>query len=190
MKFSVEEEWSPDDLIKHEHRERVSITELAIEITLSLIFIAVLNFFLDRIGIYYLTDAGWNSAPILNQNFNRYIPWITASAVLDIGLNLYLIRKGFWDKLSVIAKVLFNAFKIALTFAILVGPPIFTIEPAAWQALIQGASMNAQELTRILNLVFDVLFGLSIFGLAVDSIKRLYETFIKGGPTRIEITSD
>lgn len=189
-KISVDEEWSPDDLQKHDQDERISITELAIEITLSLIFIAVLNFFLDRVGMYYLSETGWVSAPILNQNFNRYIPWLTAGAVLDIGLNLYLIRKGFWDKLSVIAKVLVNAFKIALTFAILVGPSIFTIEPTAWQTFIQDASITAQELTRILNLAFDVIFGLAIFGLVVDSIKRLYQTFIKGGPTRIEISSD
>ena len=184
--LSIDEEWSPEDLRKHEVQQRVSVTELAIEITLTLIFIAVLNFFLDRIGIYYLADAQWVSAPILNENFNRYIPWITAGAALDIALNLYLIRKGFWDKLSVIGKVLLNAFKIALTFAMLVGPSIFTLDPTAWQALAQSAETTAQELTRILNFAFDVVFGLAIFGLAVDSIKRLYETFIKGSQTRID----
>lgn len=186
-KLSVDEEWSPEDLRKHENRQRVRVTELAIEITLTLIFIAVLNFFLDRIGIYYLADSNWVSAPILNNNFNRYIPWITAGAALDIGLNLYLIRKGFWDKFSVIGKVLLNAFKIAITFAILVGPAIITIDPQAWQHFLQGSTITAQELTRILNLAFDVIFGLAIFGLAVDSIKRLYETFIKGSHTHIDI---
>ena len=155
-----------------------------------MIFIAVLNFFLDRIGVYYLSDVGWVSAPILNQNFNRYIPWITAGAALDIALNLYLIRKGFWDKLSVIGKVLLNAFKIAITFTMLIGPAIFTIDPSAWQALALDSTTTAQELTRILNFAFDILFGLAIFGLAVDSIKRLYEAFIKGSRTRIELDID
>ncbi len=185
-KLSVDEEWSPEDLQKHEQQQRVNVTEMAIEITLTLIFIAGLNFFLDRIGIYYLADSQWVSAPILNENFNRYIPWITAGAALDIALNLYLIRKGFWDKLSVIGKVLLNAFKIAITFAILVGPAIFTLEPTAWQTLAQDAEITAQELTHLLNLAFDIIFGLAIFGLAVDSIKRLYETFIKGSHTRID----
>jgi hypothetical protein len=185
-KLSVDEEWSPEDLRKYEQQKRVSVTEMAIEITLTLIFIAVLNFFLDKVGIYYLADSQWMSAPILNENFNRYIPWITAGAVLDIALNLYLIRKGFWDKLSVIGKVLLNAVKIAITFAILVGPAIFTLDPSAWQAIAQGSETTAQELTRILNFAFDIIFGLSIFGLAVDSIKRLYETFIKDSHTRID----
>ncbi len=186
-KLSLNQEWDPEDLRKHEEQERVSVAGLAIEITLSLIFIAVLNFFLDRVGIYYLVESGWASAPILNENFNRYIPWITAGAALDIGLNLYLIRQGFWDKLSAIAKVMFNAFQIAITFAILIGPAIFTVDPTAWGALAQESTIAVGELTRLLNLVFDVLFGLAIFGLVVDSIKRLYETFIKGSHARIEI---
>jgi hypothetical protein len=186
-KLSVDQEWSPDDLRKHETQERVSMAGLAIEITLSLIFIALLNFFIDRVGIYYLAESGWVSAPILNENFNRFIPWITASAVLDIGLNLYLLRQVYWDKTSLIGKVLLNAFKIAITIAILAGPAIFTLDPAAWGALAQESTTSAQELSRILNLVFNILFGLSIFGLAVDSIKRLYEAFIKGSHARIEI---
>jgi hypothetical protein len=189
-KLSVDEEWTPEDLHKHENQQRVSVTELAIEITLTLIFIAVLNFFLDKIGIYYLADSQWFSAPILNENFNRYVPWITVGAALDIALNLYLIRKGFWDKLSVIGKVLFNAFMIAITFTMLIGPAIFTIDPSAWQTLALDSTISAQELTRILNLALDVIFGLGIFGLAVDSIKRLYEAFIKGSQTLIELDVD
>lgn len=186
-KIKVEQAWSPDDLLKRQEQEQVKVTELAIEITLNLIFIAVLNFFLDRVGIYYLSESGWASAPILNDNFLRYIPWITAGAVLDIALDLYLIRQGVWDKAATIAKVLLNAFKIALTFAILVGPAIFTLDPAAWQALAGNDATPAQELTRLVNMAFDILFGLSIFGLAVDTIKRLYETFIKGSSAHIEI---
>ncbi|MFW5713775.1 MAG: HAAS signaling domain-containing protein [Brevefilum sp.] len=189
-KVSMDQDWSPEDLRKHEEQKRVSITGLAIEITLSLLFIAVLNFFLDRVGIYYLAESGWVSAPILNENFHRFIPWITAVVTLDIGLNLYLIRQGYWDKLSVIAKVLFNAFEIAIIFAVLVGPDIFTIDPAAWRALAQESTIAATELTRIMNLLFKILFGLSIFGLVVDSIKRLYEFFIQGNHPRIEIDAE
>jgi hypothetical protein len=35
-----------------------------------------------------------------------------------------------------------------------------------------------------------VLLGLSIFGLVVDSIKRLYEAFIKGQGAKFEIDID
>lgn len=183
----AEQEWLPADLYKKEDQVRVKVPGLAVEITLTLVFIALINFFLDRIGIYYLSDSNWVSAPILNDNFLRYIPWITAYAVLDIILNLYLIRKGYWDKPASAAKIFINGFKIAVNIAIIVGPAIITITPAAWQTLNFGLDITAQELSGTLNIILNVLLGLASFGLVVESIKRLYETFIKGSQTAIKI---
>lgn len=188
-KLSVEQAWNPEELLKQRVQERVKVTEMAIEITLSLVFIVILNFFLDRVGIYSLGDTGWISAPVLNENFQRYIPWLTAGAVLDIGLNLYLIRQGFWDKLATIIKVLINAFKIAVNFVILTGPAVITIMASAWQKLNFDA-FTAEGLSRGLNIGLDVVLGLSIFGMVVDSIKRLYGTFIKGKSAKFNIESN
>lgn len=186
-KVNIDEEWQPEELLKREDRQEVKIAGAAIEITLSVIFIALLNFFLDRIGIYYLSEGTWVSAPILNDVFLRYIPWITASIILDIGLNLYLIRQGYWDKFSVIAKVLINAFIIAVTFVILTGPDIITISPTAWETLGFDVNFTAEQLNRTLNTVVEVLMGLSIFGMVVDAITRMYNGFFKGNQARFEI---
>lgn len=189
-KVKIEQDWTPDDLLKAETRKTVKITELAFEITFTLAFIVLINFFLDRIGIYYLGDSGWVSAPILNENFLRYIPWITTANVLSIVLDLYLVRQGYWDKMATIGKLFINIFTIAINFAILTGPEIITITQTALRALNFDLTITAQEITRILNIVVEVLMGLSIFGLVVESIKRIYEAFIKGSHTRIEIETD
>jgi hypothetical protein len=55
----IDEDWSPDDLTPVEDKERVKISELAVEITLGIIFIVLINVYLDRVGIYYLADGGW-----------------------------------------------------------------------------------------------------------------------------------
>jgi hypothetical protein len=188
--IEIDEDWSPDDLAEVEDKKRIKITELAVEITLGIIFIVLINVYLDRIGIYYLGDSGWVSAPILNDNVLRYIPWITAYTVLDIGLNLYLIRKGFWDMSATIAKILINVFKIAVAFAIIVGPAIITVDPIAWQALNFDLTWNVQRLSGQMNTVLDVLLGLSIFGLVVDSIRRLVSYFFNKTPSGIKIITD
>lgn len=188
--IEVEEDWSPDDLEKVEDKQRVKIPELAVEITLGMIFIVLINVYLDRIGIYYLGDAGWVSAPILNDNILRYIPWITATAVLDIALNLYLIRKEFWDVPASLAKVILNVVKIAVLFAIIVGPAIITVSPAAWEALNIDLGFTAQRLSQQMNTVLDVLLGLTIFGLVVDSIKRLIDSFFSKDHTSISIKTE
>jgi len=186
-KVKIDEDWKPDDLLKVEDRKSVKIAELAVEITFTLIFIALINFFLDKIGIYYLGDAGWVSAPIINENFLRYVPWITASNVLSIALNLYLIQKGYWNKTAVIGKLMINAFTVAVSIAILIGPAIITVTETAWQALNFDIAATAQQVTNSMNIAVDVLIGLSIFGVAVDSIKQLYQAFIKGSHTKIEL---
>ena len=189
-KVRVQQDWNPEDLLKQKSGERVKITETAFEITFSLVFIVVLNFFLDRIGIYSLGESGWISIPILNENFQRYIPWLTAGAILDIGLNLYLIRRGFWDKLAVVIKVLTNAFKIAINSVILNGPAIITITRNAWQKLNFETGFTAEGVSQGLNTGLRVVLVLSIIGLVVDSIKRLYDTFIKGSHPKLEIETD
>jgi hypothetical protein len=179
-KVKIEQDWKPDDLLSLEDRKSVKIVEMALEITFTLAFIVLINFFLDKIGIYYLGDSGWVSAPILNSVFTRYVPWITAANVLSILLNLYLIRKGYWDKMSTLGKLGINALTIAINFAILTGPAVIAISESAWAAL-------NFDLSTTLNIVLDILLGLSIFGLVVESIKRIYETFIKGSQAHIGI---
>jgi len=186
-RVEIDQKWDPDQLMKHENVQKVSYTGLAFEITLTLVFIALINFFLDRIGIYYIEGSGWVSTPILNENFLRYIPWITAYSVLDIGLNLYLIRTGFWDRWASLSKLLINAFKIAVNFAIIVGPAVITISSNAWENLGFDFDMTARQLTRGMNIGLDVVLGLAIFGLVVESIKMIYDNFIKGSGAKIEI---
>jgi hypothetical protein len=190
FKIEVDEDWSPDDLTPVEDKARVKISELAVEITLGIIFIVLINVYLDRIGIYYLAEGGWASAPILNDNIMRYIPWLTATTALDIGLNLYLIRQGLWDRSASIAKIILNVFKIAVLFAIIIGPAILTVNPAAWEALNLELGFSAERLSQQMNTVLDVLFGLAIFGLLVDSIMRLVRSFNNKAGTKMHFKTE
>ncbi len=185
-----DKEWQPEHLLKQENQERIKVAELAVNITMNLIFIALINFFFDRVGIYNFSDSGWHSVTFLSDAFQRYVPWITAYAVLDIAIALYLIRQEYWDKISSVAKIILNAFKIAVTSAIISGPAIIAIDPAGWQVMFPNAGTTAAGLSQTLNVVLDILMGLSIFGLVVESIKRLYLTFIKGSHANIEINAE
>lgn len=190
LQAEIEEEWSPDDLAELEDKKRVKVVELAVEITLGIIFILLINLYLDRIGIYYLGDTGWVSAPILNNNILRYIPWLTAITALDIGLNLYLIGKDFWDLPASISKILLNAANIILLVAIIVGPALITISPTAWETLNLGIDLTVQQLSQHLNTGLNLILGLVIFGLLVDTITRVVQTFIKKSHTSIHFKNE
>ena len=187
MKTIVDEKWQPEDLLKEEDQDKIKITELAIEITGSLIFITLINFFLDKIGIYYLSEGSWVKTPLLTDVFLRYVPWITAYNIIDIGLDLYLLRLGAWNKVASVIKVLNNAFKIAVTYAIIVGPAVISVDPAIWRDTGFSSATSAAQFTQIGNTGLDILLGLTIFGLVVDTIKRIYKSFIKGNSAGITI---
>jgi hypothetical protein len=187
LKVKINQKWDPEDLLKEEDQDRVKILELALEITFSMIFIILINFFLDKIGIYFLGSRGWVSSPILNETFLRYIPAITIYIILDIAIDLYLLNKGAWDKPATGAKILTNVLKIAVNFAILSGPAILTVQAEAWQRIAADSNLSLGTLNHYLNLGLDVLLGLSIFGLVVESIKRFYAGFIKGTKAQIKI---
>jgi hypothetical protein len=102
-------------------------------------------------------------------------------------VKLYLIRKGYWDGIASIAKVLVNVFNIAVTYAIIKGPDIITIDPAAWQKINLGLSTSAEGFSQTLNTVLTVILWLSIVGMVIESIKRIYDSFIKGSHVDIEL---
>jgi hypothetical protein len=187
MKVKVNQKWDPDDLLKEESQDQIKVFELALEITFSMIFIVLINFFLDKIGIYFLDSNGWTSTPILNENFLRYIPAITIYIILDIAVDLYLLNKGAWDKLATGAKILINMLKIAVNFAILTGPAILTIQPNVWQRIGEQSNLTVETINRYINLGLDIVLGLAIFGLVVETIKLIYKGFIKGTKAQIEI---
>jgi len=187
LKVKFNQKWDPDDLLKEEDNDQVKVLELALEITFSMIFIVLLNFFLDKIGIYFFDSRGWVSSPILNENFLRYIPAITIYIILDIAVDLYLLNKGVWDKMATGAKVLINMLKIAVNIAILSGPAILTLQAAAWMRLSLDSALSIETINHYLNFGVRILLGLSILGLVVESIRRLYTGFIKGSKANIEI---
>lgn len=187
LKITVEKEWTPDDLLSQEDRYTIKIVEIALEIIFALAFIVLINFFIDKIGIYFIDDTGWVSSPILNENFNRYIPFLTTANVLTIILDLFLIRKGSWDKATTVAKLVINVFTIGISIAILTGPSILTLDPAAWNLLNIDIPITVERLTELINAGMRILIGFSIFGLVLESIKRIYTFFIKGSRTRIQI---
>lgn len=173
----LEDDWTPDELKEKADQIRVKIPSLAVEITLGVFVIVLLNVYLDWIGIYFLGESGWVSAPILNDNFLRFIPWITAFTVFEIALNFYLIRKTYWDTGASIAMIIINLFKIGVLVAIIVGPAIITIDPATWQMLNLDLGLTGQNPDQVINTIVNVILGLANLGIAIDTITHITRVF-------------
>jgi len=71
--------------------------------------------------------------------------------------------------------------------AMIAGPALLTIASAAWAGLNLELEFTAQRLSQMMNIGLDVLFGLAIFGLVVDSIKHLVQSFFRRNPSVMRI---
>ena len=73
------------------------------------------------------SDGQWTFIPVLTEAFFRYMPWINLLWVLQIGHDVWLLRKGVWDVVTRLVNLALKLGSIAVAYAMLIGPAIFKI---------------------------------------------------------------
>ena len=113
------EEWQVSSLSKFVPTEqRISIVEKAFEIGFTIMALIWLNYF--TVGIYMWSGSQMTTLDLLNTAaFARILPIINILLCLTIGLNLYLIIKGSWNKQSRIMDSLLSLTGLGI-FALIV----------------------------------------------------------------------
>ncbi len=161
--------------------DRVNIASTAVEVAFNLLAIVVLNFYLNRIGIYSYSNGEWTFVPILSEAFRTYVPAITVLTGLKVAQGIWLIEAGGWNTWSRLTDIGLRLFSLALLFAILSGPSI--VAPAgvlldAWsKAGLQEAS--AASLQGLVETGIRIGLSLGMLGEAIEIVKRLYRMLVK-----------
>jgi hypothetical protein len=170
-----EETWNPRDLpeIEDTDRTRVQIGGLIIETGLTAIALIVFNFFPQWIGIGFVTtiddaSARWYAIPLLAPVFfTTYLPLINISWILQIALNVVLLRQGRWQLVTRLIDVALTAFSAFILYRLITGPAFLTFEAISQESLRQLLDSFLPTLIKI---------GLT-FGLIVtigEIIQKLY----------------
>ncbi|MCF7933577.1 MAG: hypothetical protein K9M84_11480 [Spirochaetia bacterium] len=73
----IYEDWTIRDLPEIDRREPIKRWEQIVTICFTIIFIAVVNLFAHRIGIYYSIGEGYQFIPILKEGFYQILPVIS-----------------------------------------------------------------------------------------------------------------
>lgn len=137
---------------------RVNIVGTAFDVTFNLLAIVILNFYLDRIGIYNNTNGTWTFIPIFSSIFGAYLPAISALAGLKAALGIWLIQAGSWNQWSRWADILHGAASLVLLAVILRGPSI--VVPSA--QLLQAWGQTGLDATRAVNIESAMEMGIRI----------------------------
>lgn len=174
--LKTSEEWDPATLLKEQDPDMVKRGELIAEIIFTFAAVVVLNFYPQIIGISFPVDGEWFSVPMFSDAFFRFLPWINLTLLAEIILDIYLIRRNTWSRITRLAKVIVEAASIAVTIAILNTPGIigFTAESFAGSPI---SAETAKTLTTIFITMFPVILSIVLIIQGIELAKAIYHLF-------------
>lgn len=119
--------WDPRSLPEHSDPNQIKRGELVAGIVFLIIFIVILNFFPNWIGLIDVAGEQWGIVTLLSVEFYQHIPWMTASALLDMMVKVIVLGRGRWEVSTRLAELLASLFGIFVLYRILNGGEILVI---------------------------------------------------------------
>jgi len=168
-------DWNPRDLPEVQDVEKFSIPGLVTEIALTLVALAILNFFPQIIGFGFLLNDKWTFLPVLSDAFFRYLPYINALWSLQITLNLFLLHRGRWETTTRWLRITLTALGISLAGVMLAGPVMVTSIGESLAAVGPDFSADAASvLTWMPRIGIKIALVLAIVTGGIDLLKSLF----------------
>jgi hypothetical protein len=173
VKVDDEEPWEPADLPEIEPSNDVKRTEKVFEIIFQTVFLAILTGAVatgQGVGVYIFPEGTFFGNPVITQ----YIPWISASLLLAIGLNIYLLWQGRWTKTTRWMEFGLNLVDITLLSLLVIGHQTW-LQSYGVTTFLSGIEIFAQNAEA--NWQIMVVTGFWI-GLTVALIVTVIETCV------------
>jgi hypothetical protein len=178
-------EWDPAMLTQDPEPDEVKMWEPIWAIVFIALALFIFNFYPQILTFTpSLNNLGSGTVvifPIFAEVFfTRYLPWMNILWVLEIVLNLLLLRQGRWTTATRWFNLTLKAGGIALAVAILTGPFIFSFGAetlAASQIPAEAAAilMNMFQIAVKMALIIAVVAG------TAEIFKELYKMYFKPG---------
>ncbi|MBN1976673.1 MAG: hypothetical protein JW918_04650 [Anaerolineae bacterium] len=173
-----EETWDPRTLpeIEDTDRTRVKIGGLIVETVLTVIALIVFNFFPQWLSVSFTvslddTPARWYTIPVLAPVFfTTYLPLINISWILQIVLNVVLLRQSRWQLVTRLVDIFLTAFGAFILYRLITGPAFLTFEAISQESLRQLLDSFLPTLIK-LGLTFGLIATIG------EIIQKLYHIF-------------
>jgi hypothetical protein len=171
-----EKEWDPRQLPAHDETEPISRGGLLIEITFSLVLIAILLFLPDRIGAIIRPGADI----VVNPVILNYLPLIIAAVLIGIGMDVILLWRERWETWSRIAKIGASLFGIYVLYVLVAAHSLWLSQHGVTGffsplAMLPEGSIAAGEGFQIMVMqAFRLAFVVALIVTVVDTGNMLY----------------
>jgi hypothetical protein len=159
---TTEKAWDPRSLPPVEDTERIERGGLIASSVFLVIALVVFNLFPQWIGIGFVRSAddgvaGLRFWPVLAPVFfTAYLPWLNGIWLVQLVLNVVLLRQGRWQLVTRLVDLLLSIGGIVLIGQMLVGPSLIAVPqgvPAELHDLLTMLLPNAVRLALIVALI-------------------------------------
>ena len=171
-----DEQWDPRELPEIEPQDSINRGGRVAEITLSLVFIAILLFLPDKIGVW----VSPGNEILLNPVITSYIPLLILTILLGIALDVILLWRGKWETATRLAKIGTNLLSIYVLYVLISGHNVWLAEQGVGGFLsfldTLGEGVFDQAATLILGMqAFRMAFIIAAIVVSVDTVKMVYQ---------------
>ena len=168
------EDWNPADLANEPDPDRVKFGEQIFEIFFLVLFLVVFNLYPGVIGFGFFNENDWVFiSPVLTDAFFNYLPSLNILILLEIGLGIYLLRRGFWNVGLRIAKIILELAGIAIAVVMLRGPDLVALRPE--QLAGTPLEESARVFTTLGNLIPTLVLTIVIIVSSIEVAQMVYQ---------------
>lgn len=174
--------WDPAILEKEPEPDEVNFWTPIWEIGVTVVALLVFNLYPQVIGFGFLDGNKWTFVPVLSEAFFRYLPWIDALWVLQIVLNMILLRQGRWTSLTRWFEAALTLLSIGTASLLLIGPALVSLNAEMLTNVFHDAEA-ATILAKMFNIMPPAILLLIILLEGLDLLKNIFRLVTK--PKRV-----
>jgi hypothetical protein len=168
--------WDPSELEMLSTPDTVNTTERIFTIVFTVLFMVVLNFYPNLVGVYFRMDTGWKSFPILSPTFFNYILFFDLIWIMQITLAALVLRDGIWTRNTRIFEIILNVINLVMLVVVLVGPSVIQIPLDVIQS--SGIALNNTSAVAVQTAAiqgFRAVLGLVAGLVLITTGRRVYD---------------
>lgn len=156
-KEDFEDQWEPASLVNEPEPDAVKRVDLIFEIVFTFIGLAIIN------GIFDI--------PIFSATFRQFVPWINTVFIIEILLDIYLLRKAVWDTATRVVKIVMETGTIVLAVIMLQTPNLLMIPSEALENIPETSSIGIEGFIQISNWSITIVLAFVLVMASVELIK-------------------
>lgn len=112
--LKTDTDWNPASLTKENDPDEVKRGDLIAEIAFTFVGLAILNLYPEILGMSFFSDGDFFFIPMFSDIFLKFVPWINAIFLVEIVLDIYLLRKAIWTVGTRIVNIILSVASLAL----------------------------------------------------------------------------